>query len=525
MSFRELSMIEVREVVRRWQAQHGLREIARETGLDRKTVRRYVEVLEALDVGRDTELDDALVHQVASRVQTRAVPEPSDERSRLMEHRERIAGWITQKKPLRLTKVHELLARDHGVDVSYATLRRFVIDELSWGRVKPTVRTDDAPPGEEAQVDFALMDTMFDPVEGRARKLYVLVVTLCFSRYQFVWPTWDQTTAAVCEGLDAAWRFFGGTPARIIPDNASSMVSKADALAPVIVESFADYAQARGLFIDAARVRRPKDKGRVENQMAYVRESWFAGEQFDDLDHARRDAERWCRDVAGTRIHGTTRSVPRDVFERDERPLLRPAPTERFDVPHWGAAKVHPDHHVQVLKALYSVPTRYIGKTVRVRADARTVLIYLGTELIKTHPRMKPGKRSTDPNDYPQGVAAYAMRSVDTLLARAKERGTHVGAFAEKLLGGPLPWTTMRQGYELVRLCDRYGDARVDAVCGRALDFDVIDVPRISRMLKLAISGEDRASEDGKLRTLPSATPSRFARSTDRFATKREGER
>lgn len=104
MSFRELTMIEVREVIRQWQAGYGLRETARATGLDRKTVRRYVEALRALGVTRDAVPDDALVHQVASRVQTRAVPEPSVERERLMAHRERIEGWLTQKKPLRLTK-------------------------------------------------------------------------------------------------------------------------------------------------------------------------------------------------------------------------------------------------------------------------------------------------------------------------------------------------------------------------------------------------------------------------------------
>lgn len=524
MSFRELTMTEVREVVRRWQAQQGLREVARETGLDRKTVRRYFGVLEALGVDRDAVLDDALVHQVASRVQTRAVPEPSTGRVVLMEHRDRIESWLTQKRPLRLTKVHTLLARDHGVEVSYATLRRFAIDELGFGQRKPTVRVADAPAGEEAQVDFGKMGDVFDPVAGRVRALYVLVVTLCFSRYQFVWPTWEQTTTAVCEGLDEAWLFFGGVTARIIPDNASSMVSKADPLAPRLVESFADYAQARGLFVDAARVRQPKDKGRVENQVAYVRESWFAGEQFDDLEHARREATKWCREIAGTRIHGTTRAVPLEVFEREEKRLLRPAPTEHFDVPHWGDAKVHPDHHVQVLKSLYSVPTRYIGKKVRVRADRHLVRIYLGTELIKTHPRVAPGKRSTDPDDYPKGTSGFAMRSVDALIARAKERGTNVGVYAEKLLGGPLPWTTMRQGYELVRLCERYGDARVDAVCRRSLDFDVIDVPRIARMLKHAIAGEERAASDGKLRSLSNASPPRFARATDRFTTRKEGE-
>jgi transposase len=524
VSFRELTMIEVREVVRRWREKQGLREIARETGLDRKTVRRYALVLEELGVARDVELDDALVHEVGKRVQGRAEHEPSVERVQLMEHRDRIEQWLRAKKPLRLTKVHVLLQRDHGLDVSYATLRRFAMDELGWGMRKPTVLVADAPPGEEAQVDFGLMDTMYDPQTDGMRRLYALVVTLCFSRYQFVWPTWEQTTVAVCEGLDEAWRFFGGSVPRIIPDNASSMVSRADPLSPTIVDAFADYAQARGLFIDAARVQSPKDKGRVENQVAYVRESWFAGERFADLQAAREHARQWCREIAGARIHGTTRAVPRDVFEAEELALLRPAPDDTYDVPNWGVAKVHPDHHIQVLKGLYSVPTRYIGKRVRVRADSRIVRVYLATELIKTHPRVAAGKRSTDPNDYPQEVRGYAMRSVDGLLARAKERGEHVGIFAQRLLGGPLPWTTMRQGYALVRLCDRHGDARVDALCKRALDFEVIDVPRITRMLKLAIAGEERASEDGKLRSLPSATP-RFARSSDRFVTRKDGGR
>src|SRR6185369_6090062 len=128
-------------------------------------------------LGREVELDDALVHEVAARVQTRAVPEPSTERQLLMEHRERIATWLTQHKPLRLTKVHALLARDHEVRVTYPTLRRFAIDELGWRMRKPTVRIDDASPGDEAQIDFGLMGRMHDPETGRERRLYVLVVT------------------------------------------------------------------------------------------------------------------------------------------------------------------------------------------------------------------------------------------------------------------------------------------------------------------------------------------------------------
>ena len=141
-------------------------------------------------------------------------------------------------------------------------------------------------------------------------------MTLTCSRMQFVWPTFEQTTAAVCEGLDAAWAFFGGVPARLVVDNAKSMVVTAHATAPRLNDAFAEYAQARGLFLDPARVRRPKDKPRVENQVPFVRESWFDGETFVDIADARRSAHDWCAQVA-EREHGTTRRVVREHFEAE----------------------------------------------------------------------------------------------------------------------------------------------------------------------------------------------------------------
>src|SRR5258707_15397205 len=96
----------------------------------------------------------------------------------------------------------------------------------------------------------------------------------------------------------------------------------------------------------------------------------------------------------------------------------------------------------------------YLHKKVRARADKTTVRIYFGTELIKMHPRKAPGGRSTDTGDYPVGKAAYALRSVDALVAKAKEKGVHVGTYAERIVGGPLPWTRMRQAYALLRLCE-----------------------------------------------------------------------
>jgi hypothetical protein len=249
----------------------------------------------------------------------------------------------------------------------------------------------------------------------------------------------------------------------------------------------------------------------------YVRESWFDGETFTGLDDARRSAEHWCRDVAGARIHGTTRRIPREVFESIERAAMRPPPDAPFDVPLWiEKAKVHPDHHIQVAHALYSVPNPYLRKHVRVRADRTSVKIYFGTELIKMHPRKGPGGRSTDPADYPAEKAIYALRDVDALLARARDKGVHVGLYAERLLGGPLPWTKMRQAYALLGLCQKYGDGRVEAICQSAIAFDVVSVPRIAQMLKSAAK-PTRPEVGGKIVQLPLP---RFVRPTDHFETR-----
>jgi transposase len=518
MSYRELSMIDVKEVLRRWAAGQSNRKIARETGTDRDTASRYIGVAVQLALPRDRELSDAEVHEVAQRVQARPLPDPSAERSAVAGHKQHITEWLGRKRPLRLSKIHTLLVRDHGLVASYDTLRRYAMEDLGWQKKEPTILLEDPPAGQEAQIDFGKMGTMLDAATGRSRALWVLIVTLSFSRYQFVWPTFVQTTDAVCEGLDRAWWFFGAMARTIVPDNMSSVIRKADALNPTIVTAFLDYVQARGIFVDPARVRSPKDKPRVENQVAYVRESWCDGETFTDLDDARRSAEHWSRETAGMRVHGTTRKVPREVFEEVEKPAMLAPPTEPFDVPVWAEhAKVHPDHHVEVARALYSVPTIYRGKEVRVRADKTTVKIYFGTDLVKLHPRKPPGGRSTDTDDYPVGKATYALRSVDGLVAKARGKGTHVGIYAERLLGGPLPWTRMRQAYALLRLCDKYGDGRVEAVCQSALAFDVVDVVRITRMLKTAATLTPPTQVGDKVVQL---VPPRFARPEQHFETR-----
>jgi len=203
------------------------------------------------------------------------------------------------ERPLRLVRIRELLARE-GIKVSYSTLRRYAQSEFGVGGPRVTVRLSDTPPGEEAQIDFGHVGWITD-ITSQRRKLWALIVTLSFSRHMFVWPTLTQTVSDVCEGLDAAWRFFGGIPKRAVIDNASSMVTVASAQAPGLQRSFREYAQARGILVDPARVRRPQDKGRVENAVPYVRERWSDGERFLDR---------------GGRLAGRARSTPPVAFKK-----------------------------------------------------------------------------------------------------------------------------------------------------------------------------------------------------------------
>ncbi|MDP8909824.1 MAG: DDE-type integrase/transposase/recombinase [Chloroflexota bacterium] len=411
-----------------------------------------------------------------------------------------------------MVKIVDLLAR-RGVMVPERTLHRFCADELGYRRQATTVRVADGQPGAEVQVDFARMGLINDPVSGRRRVVHALIFTAVFSRHLFVWLTHRQTLEDVIAGCEAAWAFFGGVFHVLVPDNLSPVVTKADGCAPRFTDAFLEYAQARGFVIDPARVRRPQDKPRVERAVQYVRGSLFAGEDFRDLANAQRRAERWCVEVAGMRVHGTIQARPVQVFRAQEQALLLPAPAGPYDLPVYRRAKVHRDHHIEVARALYSVPGGLIGQLVDVRADSALVRISHRGQVVKVHPRMAPGRRSTDRDDLPSDKTAYAMRDLDQLRAKAAGHGEAIGVYAAQLLDVALPWTRMRQVYRLLGLVRTWGADRVDDACRRALDAETVDVGLIGRMLERATETQPAEPTTGG-----NVVTGRFARDPQEFA-------
>ena len=270
MAFREVSVNEIREVLRVWLGVAGLpapgyRRIAAHCGVDRKTVRRYVEAAQAAGLRRSDSVeavDDGLIGVVADAVRPVRPDGHGAAWEQLTGFEEQITAWVAgdgEQRPLTITKIHTLLARQ-GCAVPYRTLNRFAGERCGFGHTDTTVRVADGDPGVECQIDFGYLGMLTDAEDGRRRKVHALIFTAVYSRHMFVWLSYSQTLAAVIAGCQAAWDFFGGVFAVLIPDNLKPVIAAADAVNPRFTQGWLDYAGHVGFLTDPARVRSPKDK-------------------------------------------------------------------------------------------------------------------------------------------------------------------------------------------------------------------------------------------------------------------------
>jgi hypothetical protein len=484
--------------------------------VNRKTVGRYVAAgieVGLRQVGDESQITDEVIGMVCERVRPHRAEGHGEGWAVLVAHHDQLRRWLGDEG-LTVVKAHELLARQ-GIEVAQRTVHRYALEVVGVGRSarKTTVRVADGEPGSELQVDFGRMGLIPDPERNRMRLVWALIFTAVYSRHCFVWLSFRQTTEAVISGCEAAWAFLGGVFKVLIPDNMEAIVDQADPLEPRFNQAFVEYAQSRGFVIDPARVATPTDKPRVERVVPFTRGSFFAGESFIDIGDAQRRAEQWCRTRAGLRIHGTTACRPAELFALEEAPCLLPAPVEPYDIPIYATAKVHRDHHIEIARALYSIPGNLIGQRVQVRADRLLVKVFHRGQLVKVHPRQAPGGRSTHAEDLPAEKTVYAMRDLDRLVRMAASHGEAIGAYAAVLLEGPLPWTKMRQVYALLGLVKRYGPDRVATACTRAGEVEAYNIRLLGRMLERATEGRVEAVPvQGRL------ISARFARPAESFA-------
>lgn len=514
MAYKEVSRVEITEIIRRWQAGATVRGLARASGLSRNTIKKYILAAEGHGLMRagPPPTEDQTVSLIQINIAGRH-PATIPTESILSPWADQIYKWLKEDK-LRLTRIQELLLQ-HNCEVAYTSLRRFIA-RRGWGKNnRNTVRLADTEPGEVAEMDFGRLGMVWDPDSGRKRLVWVMVIVLAYSRHSFVWPLFRQQLADVIEGLEACWAFFGGIPKYLVIDNFPAAVAGADPLNPRLTRGFLEYAQYRGFFADPARPGHPKDKPKVENGVNYVKERFFKGGEFHGLSDLRQQARKWCLGTAGQRVHGTTRRLPLVVFQEEEQAKLLPWDGQPYDVPDWKNATVHPDHHIAYRYAIYSAPdsTCPPGTELEVRGDSKLVRLYRRGALVKVHPRKPRGGRSTDPKDYPPEKTAYTLRSPNYMRRQMAELGEAVGVFGDRLLDGPTPWSKLRQAQKVLRLGERYTPVRLNAACRRALDVDLIDVRRLERILVEALEEESTPAV-----TVATTPPGRFVRPGNVFA-------
>ncbi|WCS16911.1 IS21 family transposase [Mycobacterium marinum] len=460
------------EMFRHWHAGRSQVQIAQALRIDRKTIRKYV--APALAEGLEPAPREPFEEPVWRERIKRWFPELVDPSVRALTW-DQIGvhhDWIDEqlKVPVTVATIAQRLRDDRGVDVSESTVRRYIATTFAEQQLedKVTVPRGAVEPGSEAQIDYGKLGMWDDPSTGRRVAVWVFAMILSCSRALFIQPVLRMDQTSWNASHVAAFEFFGGVPARLVCDNLKTGVIRPDLYDPLINLAYAELASFYGTLIDPARANKPKDKPRIERPMSYIRDSFFAGRHFESLSQMQREGLRWSTEVYGGHKHrGLEGATPAAVFNAVERDALMPLPGRVFEPVFYTVGVVAPDCHVRSGKAFYSVPWRLMGQKVTVRTAGDVVQVFHADAVVATHVWHLSG-RSTNFEHYPPHKIAHTLRTVTWCRTQAEQIGpAAVAVVAELSEVNAIHRLRAIQG--IIRLRERYGDARLEAACARAL--------------------------------------------------------
>ena len=334
--------------------------IARRVGIDRKTVRKYIERgLEPPSYG------------------------PRKPRARRLEPfeaylRQRITAYpgLTARRLLREIK-------EHGYAGGYTAVTDF-LSEVRPAPVPPFEVRFETPPGEQAQVDFAQFEVIFGDEPGAVRKVWLFSLVLGYSR--LIWARFvaHQDLQTVLRCHMAAFAALGGVPREILYDRMKTAVIGEDREAHIVYNrSLIDLAGHYGFHPTACRPYRAKTKGKVERPFRYIREDFYLARSFRNLDDLNAQLAHWLGIVANPRVHATTRRVVNEAFAEEK---LQPLPLVPFRAVLKLERRVSHEGMVSVGGNLYSVPDATRKRVVEVHSLADEIRIFEADRLIAVHP-------------------------------------------------------------------------------------------------------------------------------------------
>lgn len=501
-----LHMNHIRDLIRRLQAGESERRISQDMRLSRPTVHKYHELARQQGyLEKDADIpDDETLQKVLG-----PGPQPPKIPSSLEAYGEVVRKLHQQG--VEMVAIWQRLRDTYGYPGSYSSVRRYVA-HIEAEPVEAYTRVH-TPAGEEMQVDFGSVGSLYDPASGRIRTAYAFVATLCFSRHQYAELVFDQKVVTWIGLHRRALEYLGGVPKRIVPDNLKAAVVKALVHDPILGEAYRQMALHYGFLISPTRPHAPRHKGKVENGVHYLQRNFMAGQEFADIQSANRHLKNWIRDVAGVRDHGTTHQAPLSLFKEVEQAILQKLPAEPFSLCEIRTAKVHPDCHVVVSGSFYSAPYTYVGQKLDVYVYERTIQLYQGRKLIATHIRCPhPGQWQTRLEHYPEHKAAYLQRTPDFCRQIAARLGPAASQVVASLLSDR-PLDRLRSVQAILKLEETVGAQRLEAACARAVFYGDLRYRRIKDILNAALDCEPLPDVPAS-KTLAAHT---FARPTSDF--------
>jgi transposase len=378
-------------------------------------------------------------------------------------------------------RIWQDLVSDHGFSASYSSVKRFV-RRLGKARPLPFRRMECAP-GEEAQVDFGRGAPIVGS-DGRRRTSWVLRVVLSHSRKGHSEALARQQTEPFLRALENAFRKFGGVPKVLVIDQLRAAVKHPDWFDPELNPKVEAFCRHYGVVILPTRPYTPRHKGKVERGVAYVKDNALKGRSFPSLAEENRFLADWEARIADHRIHGTTRQQVKALFERAERPALRPLPPDLFPAFHEAKRTVHRDGHVEVERAYYSVPPEYVGCTVWVRWDGRLVRLFnLRLGEIAVHPQAEAGRFTTAPAHLAAEKISSIERGATWLLGRVARIGPQSARWAEAMLEARgIEGLRVLQG--LLALARKHRADTLENACESALSHQIFRLRPLRTLLK-----------------------------------------
>lgn len=356
------------------------RAISRETGVHRKTVKRYREIQSIPKVPADYE---AVENEKPLAVKIDEIPLPSTRSTHVLNHTATIGKLFDQG--LTAQRIYQDLVEEYSFAGSYDSIKRYIRKLRK--KIKRYHSRLSHFPGREAQLDFGL-SSCYVKRGKKYRKVWLFKITLCCSKHAYEELVESQDVKTFIQCHINAFKFFGGVPEIITLDNLKSGVLVASLYEPELNSVYRSFCEHYNVIANPCIPRKPEHKGVVERDIQYTKSNALSGRRFESLEEANLFLNHWNKRWARTRIHGSTKKQVWKHFTEIERPMLRQLPDKEFEHFEYGERKVDVNGCIEVKKNFYGVPHHLVGEKVVVHYTNSRVKVFKNEVLIIQHHRI-----------------------------------------------------------------------------------------------------------------------------------------